>query len=155
MKRTSTIVLSAAVAATLAGCNGSSGSAATETVTETVTVTAGVDPAADAPSDSSTGSGLVTPTVTDFTLTPKVLSKQCYGSAGCSVTFRVTPVYSGATPPDSQRTEVTYEVVGSSSPYSNSFIMTGVSASVQQEEFVSTKSDAPITIKVTDVSVLE
>jgi len=51
--------------------------------------------------------GSYVPTVSDFSLSIKVLSSQCFGSAGCNVTYRVKVTYSGEPLDLSQSYEVT------------------------------------------------
>lgn len=157
--KSSTIAVALAAVAALTGCQ-SSTSAATKTVTTTVTVTAdgATTDSTDTATDESTPTDetSTTPDVSaaDFTLTPKILKQACFGSAGCNVTFRVTPVYSGPSLPSDATVEVTYEVVGSEDNYSNTFTMSGDGqASVDSEESVSTKTSAPISLKITDVTV--
>jgi len=52
-----------------------------------------------------------TPKPSDFKLTPKILKKTCFGSAGCNITYRILVDYVGTGTLDSSKTyEVTYEV---------------------------------------------
>lgn len=109
-------------------------------------------PAAPAP--------VVLPKATDFTLAVKVLKKSCFGSAGCNLTYRIDPTYSGAPFPAGVRFEVVYQVNGGADPQVNRFTIgagdgpgNSWSASVQEEEFIQTKSSsAVLTAVVTDVS---
>ncbi|NHN56003.1 hypothetical protein G9U51_09465 [Calidifontibacter sp. DB0510] len=155
--RTSVAVITSAAALFLAGCN--SEATSTETVTETVTVTAGVTDSVAGPNPdktTDTADPAAPPSADDFTIALKILSKQCYGSAGCNVTFRIQPTFRGQPLQDGQTAEVTYEIKGSEDPYSNTFTMTSDGqASVQQEESVSTSgANVKLTATVTDVSVL-
>ncbi|MEV4198496.1 hypothetical protein [Micromonospora globbae] len=95
-----------------------------------------------------------TPTKNDFKLKVKVLRKQCFGSAGCNVTYRIDVTYTGDGDLDPSKTyEVTYQVKGAEDPIINTFEVTGDSASVQQEEMASTRrSGDKLTAVVTDVS---
>ncbi|MGN9918457.1 hypothetical protein [Micromonospora palomenae] len=96
-----------------------------------------------------------TPTKNDFKLKVKVLSKQCFGSAGCNITYRINVTYTGTGLDPSKTYEVTYQVKGAEDPIINTFEVTGDSASVQQEEMASTKrSGDKLTAVVTDVSEL-
>ncbi|WFE53603.1 hypothetical protein [Micromonospora sp. WMMD1155] len=96
-----------------------------------------------------------TPTKGDFTLKVKTLRKQCFGSAGCNITYRIDVTYTGDGLDPSSTYEVTYEVKGAEDPIINTFEVTGDSASVQQEETASTKrSGDKLTAVVTDVSEL-
>ncbi|MFI7605873.1 hypothetical protein ACIBTV_12190 [Micromonospora sp. NPDC049366] len=95
-----------------------------------------------------------TPTKRDFTLAVKILRKQCFGSAGCNVTYRIDVTYTGDGDLDPAKTyEVTYQVKGAEDPIINTFEVSGDSASVQQEESASTRrSGDKLTAVVTDVS---
>ncbi|MEU1745812.1 hypothetical protein [Micromonospora arida] len=99
--------------------------------------------------------GYDTPTKGDFKLKVKTLRKQCFGSAGCNITYRIDVTYTGDGLDPSSTYEVTYEVKGAEDPVINTFEVTGDSASVQQEETASTKrSGDKLTAVVTDVSEL-
>ncbi|MEU8298950.1 hypothetical protein AB0C04_16900 [Micromonospora sp. NPDC048909] len=97
-----------------------------------------------------------TPAKSDFTLKVKTLRKQCFGSAGCNVTYRIDVTYTGDGDLDPSTTyEVTYQVKGAEDPIINTFEVTGDAASVQQEEMASTRrSGDKLTAVVTDVSEL-
>ncbi|MET7709888.1 hypothetical protein [Micromonospora sp. NPDC005413] len=96
-----------------------------------------------------------TPAKGDFKLKVKTLRKQCFGSAGCNITYRIDVTYTGDGLDPSRTYEVTYEVKGAEDPVINTFEVTGDSASVQQEETASTKrSGDKLTAVVTDVSEL-
>ncbi|SBT40647.1 hypothetical protein [Micromonospora auratinigra] len=93
------------------------------------------------------------PTKSDFKLKVKILSKACFGSAGCNVTYRINVTYTGAGLDPSRTYEVTYQVKGAEDPIINTFEVTGDSASVQQEEMASTRrSGDKLTAVVTEVS---
>lgn len=90
----------------------------------------------------------------DFTLTVKILEKKCFGSAGCSVVFRIELGYTGP-PLDSARTyELTYEVAGTDeASYVNTLLVTGTTYRTDDREHVSTKSSkAELKATVTGVS---
>lgn len=93
-----------------------------------------------------------TPTATDVKLTPKITSKECFGSAGCLVTLKVNAQYNGPVLSPDDTWLVTYEVNGvEDGPLIGSFEMTGDQYTVN-EESVSTKSSrSKVTVKVTDV----
>jgi hypothetical protein len=91
---------------------------------------------------------------TDLTLTPKVTEKQCFGSAGCNVTVKITVGYGGPTLSEDDTWEVTYQLTGDESgPIVGSFELSG--AKYDQDEIsLSTKSSkTKITAKATDVEV--
>lgn len=95
-----------------------------------------------------------TPTAKDFKLTAKVLKKECFGSAGCNLTYRVLVAYSGATLDPAVTYEVGYEVRGGEDgPVINTLTVTGDTSSVDEEESVSTKNNSiKLTVTATDVS---
>lgn len=101
-----------------------------------------------APAPTSTYSAPVA-TPSDFTLDVVILSKSCFGSAGCNVTYRITPHADASCP---STCTVTYEVIGGEDSQIDSFTMTDYSASIKQSEMISTKSSkATLTAKVTSV----
>lgn len=63
-------------------------------------------------------------TVDDVTLRVKILSKECFGSAGCSVEFRVIPTYVGSSSYEDRSVEITYKVTGLSDAQTNTFELT-------------------------------
>lgn len=70
-------------------------------------------PQTDAPAEEETtpedtGPSYVTPTRADFTVTLKILSKQCFGTAGCNVTYR--PELTLNLPVESLDPAATYDV---------------------------------------------
>jgi hypothetical protein len=93
------------------------------------------------------------PTAKDFKLTVKTLTKQCFGSAGCNVTYRILVTYSGPTLDPSKEYEVLYEVRGGEDgPVANKLTVADGESSVDEEEMVSTpKSSTKLTAVVTDV----
>lgn len=93
------------------------------------------------------------PAAKDFKLTVKTLGKQCFGSAGCNVSYRILVAYSGDELDPSVSYDVVYEVRGGEDgPVTNTLTVTGDTSSVQEEESVSTKNrSAKLTVVVTDV----
>ena len=80
------------------------------------------------------------PEPSDFELTVKTLSKQCFGSAGCNVTYRIQAGWDGTYDP-AMTYEVVYEVRGDESgPQTNNFTITGDEYEISQEESASTRS---------------
>ena len=105
----------------------------------------------------STYSDAPVPQPTDFAISVKVLSKACFGSAGCSVTYQIDPHYwHGSTAPLSGRAfTVIYEVSGGKGgPQINNFtINSNGTAHYQRQEFVSTSSSGTtLTARATNVS---
>ncbi len=97
---------------------------------------------------------MVAPLPANFMLAVKILSKQCFGSAGCNVTFRIEVTeYNGPSLPDDRSFLVTYAVSGvEGGPQVNNFTMTGTQVEYQSEESASTLSAGSIlTAKVTEV----
>lgn len=94
------------------------------------------------------------PTADDFALAIKELERQCFGSAGCNVTFRIelTSLYTGQLDP-SKTYELTYEIEGGEDPLLNTLELTGEEYLTDSEERIGTaSSDAELSAVVTDVS---
>jgi hypothetical protein len=93
-----------------------------------------------------------TPSPADFKVSVHILKKDCFGPAGCNVTYRIEPAYSGQVLDDNQSFTVTYAVTGGEDPQSGSFTVTGSQASYSSEEFISTKSSkANLVVTVNEV----
>jgi hypothetical protein len=94
------------------------------------------------------------PTADDFELTIKTLEKECFGSAGCNVEFRVELSYLGLLDLDPSVTyELTYEIKGGEDPLINTLEITGDEYSVDESEDIGTESsDDELTAVVLDVS---
>lgn len=95
-----------------------------------------------------------TPVAGDFSLAIRVLSKQCFGTAGCQITYTVVPTYRGPRALDTDHTyRVVYIVTGDESgPITNNFSITGTSAEMPTEENASTASSAVVLVaKVSQV----
>lgn len=94
-----------------------------------------------------------TPKAGDFKITVKILEKKCYGSAGCLVTFRIDPQYTGAPLDPSVTWLVTYEVRGvEDGPMVNTFEVTGDEASFDSEENAQTPTTTvKLSVKVTEI----
>lgn len=121
--------------------------------TPTVTVTETVQPSATEETTEPPASTYGVPTKADFKLTLKQLSKQCFGSAGCNVSYRVLVNYSGpALDPDATY-DVLYRVAGGEDgPVDNRLTVNDGQSSVDEEEMVSTRSSkTKLTVVVTDV----
>lgn len=94
-------------------------------------------------------------TTDDFKLRVKILSEECYGSAGCNVEFRVIPTYVGAAPDYEERTvEVTYKVTGLEDDLTSTFTLeNGEYYEYDLENFGSTSSSSTkLRAKVTSVT---
>jgi hypothetical protein len=108
-------------------------------------------PIIEQPSD--TAPAYVTPKKGDFTVTLKVLSKECFGSAGCNVTYRTKLSQSlptGALDPDVTY-DLTYVVHGDDSgPQTETMYITGDQYEQPSEGFASTPtSGTKLTVTVT------
>jgi hypothetical protein len=92
------------------------------------------------------------PTKADFKLGIKVLKKECFGSAGCNIEFRLQVAYDRSFDP-SKTYEVTYEIRGGDEPLQNTFEVRGSDATGEVEEFISTASSkSKLTAVVLDVA---
>lgn len=136
----------AAAAALVTGC-----SAEPVTSDPTPSTTTGAnEPAAATTSRVPDG---YTPTATDFTLEVVTLEEQCFGTAGCNVTFTVDVTYSGRMLPDPDRTfTVIYDVTGGSDPLTNRITVNGDQVSAPTDQMIQTDSgDAQLVATVTRV----
>ena len=134
------------------GATDSAGSAPTVTVTAPDTGPS-PDPVVTPTNKPAPPPKAIAPTVKDFKLTVKTLTKQCFGSAGCNVTFRVATSYTGPALDPSKTYEVLYQVRGGEDgPIANKLTVEGTTVTFDEEEMVSTsKSSAKLTAVVTDV----
>jgi hypothetical protein len=129
------------------------------TVTETVTEPAvGEGEGTEAPEpepDPTKAPAAFNPKPKDFKVGIKVLEKECFGSAGCSISYRIVPNYKGSVPiPADAVLDVTYEVSGAEDPIIGTFTVEDAKASFNEEESASTTSSAKkLTAKVTEVTV--
>lgn len=105
------------------------------------------DPTTDAPSVPT-----VTPGKGDFDLKAKITDKQCFGSAGCSLEFKVEVTYNGDPLDQDVTWQITYEATGvDDGPIIGTFELTGTKYD-QPTEFASTKRKSDkVTVKVTDI----
>ncbi|MEV0805036.1 hypothetical protein [Micromonospora sp. NPDC050200] len=144
----------ALLATTNSGDKSDQGKAAASTAPTSPSTTSAATTAAAAPATTEPPVPTYeTPTKNDFKLKVKTLSKQCFGSAGCNITYRINVTYTGTGLDPSKTYEVTYQVKGAEDPIINTFEATGDSASVQQEEMASIKrSGDKLTAVVTDVT---
>jgi hypothetical protein len=130
------ILIAAAGALALTGC-----ASTTAGVGEHTAPVSASSPTSTEPTTAPTPEPSPTVRARDFHIGIKVLSKQCFGSAGCNITFRIRPRYVGAADLSDGSWLVTYKVTGDESgPITNSFTITNGSASFDSEEFASTAS---------------
>lgn len=139
-----------------AGTAGDNASSAKPTATVTVTAQAAAAPAPEASTTTTTEAAPAAdyvPQPKDFRVTLSIVSKQCFGSAGCNITYRINPKYVGPPTASGLDLTVTYQVDGGESgPQINSFTIEDNTASYDQEEMISTKSSkSKLSVKVTQV----
>lgn len=93
------------------------------------------------------------PTVADFEITLTELSRQCFGSAGCNVTFSVNlKNVSGKTLNPARSYRLTFDVEGTSEPYSNYVTITGDQYQRDDSMFAQVKtSKQKLTAKTTGI----
>lgn len=90
--------------------------------------------------------GAYTPVPSDFQLEVIVIEQECFGSAGCIVTYRIQVAYAGAQAPDPKQTfTVSYDLLGGEEPEIGSFSVRGTSVSVSSSETVSTPPNPTVT----------
>jgi hypothetical protein len=106
----------------------------------------------------TTGPTYANPTDADFKLTPKITQKQCFGSAGCNVTFTVDLSYVGKGAKPNSTWDITYDAVGTEDALTDTITVhvdgTGMPGTYDShEELVQTKktSDA-ITLRITAIA---
>lgn len=133
--------------------NDSASTTAKSSATPTTTVTATAEAPAAEDTTPPDPPAAQPPTKANFKLTVKTLKKQCFGSAGCNVTYRIIPTYNGPGLDASEKTEVVYEVRGGEDgAVVNSFTVEDGQYSVDSEEMVSAKSSkSKLTAVATDV----
>lgn len=107
--------------------------------------------AAAAPVVEATTAEPIAPKASDFKLTPKIVEKNCYGSAGCSITLRVD-VAMEVLPDDDASWLVVYEIRGvEDGPEVGNLTITGDRVESTEEHVSTASSKSKITIKVTSV----
>lgn len=151
--RTGVAALAAACLLSLAGCAGSPSASSSPTAPASVSSPV---PAAVTASDTRWPDATpepYEPRKSDWKVGIKILSKKCFGSAGCNVEYRIVPDYVGTRYlPESGTIEVTYDVTGAEDPITNTFTVEGKEASFDDHEMTSVKtSKAVLVAVVTDV----
>lgn len=108
-------------------------------------------PDAETVATATPAASVLTPTLQQFELSVRIKEKQCFGSAGCSVTFVVevalnTPLPEGAT------WEVTYEVTGpDDGPIIGTFEITGDQYQQREEIAQTRRSSTRLTVRPTAI----
>lgn len=90
------------------------------------------------------------PKAKDVRIGIRIREQQCFGSAGCNITFQINPTYVGPSSLDGVF-DVTYKVVGGEDPYVNTFVVRNGGARYDREEFISTGPNPKLTAKATSV----
>jgi hypothetical protein len=110
------------------------------------------DPITDVPEEAFEDEPIVTPAASDFKLTPKITGRQCFGSAGCNVKFKVKMVYTGPALPENDTWAITYEVTGvEDGPMIGTFEVSGERYNADEELTHTSGPKKKLTIKVTDI----
>jgi hypothetical protein len=93
------------------------------------------------------------PVPADFTLTPVVTRKQCFGSAGCNVSYTMDVAYNSLEPLDEHADyAVTFEVRGGESVAIDTIELSGDGSYMDRENFTSTPNEgAVLSVVVTSV----
>lgn len=139
-----TLITVPLLALLLAGCGGGGASAAGSQ--------ASVADITEQPTFTTWTPETHTPAPSEFAVGITVLKKECFGEAGCNVTYRIRPGYTGPTLDSSQSFTVTYTVLGGDQEQQGSFTITGEQANFSGEEMIQTKtSKARLTIRVDEV----
>jgi hypothetical protein len=125
----------------------------TTTTSAPAAITTTTAPAATETSEAPPEPTYPAPAKADFKLTAKILGKQCFGSAGCNLTYRIMVAYGGPTLDPAVTYEVVYVVQGGDDgPVTNTLKVTGDQSSVDEEETISTKNKgSKLTVLVSDV----
>jgi hypothetical protein len=128
---------------------------ATSTVPRSEATTASPEPSEEVTEESQPAPEEFNPSTSDFKVKIKVVKKQCFGSAGCNVTYRIDPEYVGDDPlPTSGSTEVTYEVSGGEDgPAINTFTVddTGTAHFDETEDASTSSQSKKLKAEVTEV----
>lgn len=93
------------------------------------------------------------PKKSDWNVKVKITDKQCFGSAGCSIDYKIDPQYVGSRElPDVGVIEVTYEITGDEDPIIGTFTVEGTRAEFDEEGSMSTpRSSTKVKARITDV----
>lgn len=111
------------------------------------------EPAAPVVEDSPEPEPVVYPVrARDFTIKVKIRTKECFGSAGCIVTYQIDPSYEGMADLKSGSYDITYKVTGANDPIINTMTLEDGTFSFDQEEDTQTPSTSSVLkAKVTSV----
>ena len=108
-----------------------------------------------APSDTNgaaPGLSYGEPKPEDFELTAKIVSRECFGSAGCNIDFRIETTYNGGALDPATTYEVLYEVHGvEDGPLIDTLEVTGDQVASNEENASTPSADTELTVKVTEI----
>ncbi len=151
------VVAGVAVAATVAVIAGGKPAASSSTYKPIYDNGANNGAAPVAP--TTTGPTYADPLVADFQMAPKITQKQCFGSAGCNVSFTVDLTYVGKGAKPNSTWDITFDAVGTEDALTDTISLhfdgTGIHGTYDStEENAQTKhsSDA-LTLKITSISL--
>lgn len=111
-------------------------------------------PAAGAPAPivNVTTAADLAPKVADMEVTPQIVKKKCFGSAGCNVTFRADLSYAGPTPDPGDTWLLIYEIRGvEDGPLVGNLKMTGTGYTGNEESVSTASSKSKITLEIVSV----
>lgn len=96
----------------------------------------------DSPSPSPSK---VTPVPSDFLLDTKTTKKDCFGDAGCVITYRIEVTYTGLPLDEADEWLVTYKVTGGTDgPQINSLTLRGLEVRYSGDEIAQTPSSKTV-----------
>ena len=115
-----TVIITALVALGVGGIAGGASSSDGTTATGRAPTVAAAEPSSEPTEEPTPEPTGYTPKKSDWVLKVKIKDKLCFGSAGCNVTAKITPYYTGAGSietdlPDEGVIELTYKVTGDES----------------------------------------
>lgn len=88
----------------------------------------------------------------DFKVSLKILDKECFGSAGCLIGYRVELGYTGPTIPDEQSYEISFRITGAEDEILGTLTTHGTKYDIPDNEHLSTKSTS-YNLKVSIVGI--
>lgn len=129
------------------------GRSAASSPTKAVAASAAPSTTANYVTATTTPAAYVRPlTNADFSVDITVLSKKCFGSAGCNVKYSINPTFNGSSSElRGRHFRVVYEILGGDEPQIGNFKLNGTSASMTETEMIQASDDAELTAKVTNV----
>jgi hypothetical protein len=83
----------------------------------------------------------VLPSPNDIKIHVTIISKNCFGSAGCNVSYEIDPQYVGTAPLPKSEFRVIYQITGGDSPQTDSLTVTGGTLHYTKEGHISTHTE--------------